>query len=178
MKTKPPAVAANPDVFRYLRIAIWGLMILLAVGAVPTWRMMQANYGPMSVTFSQCEICGQSRSVEMICGRRVRDEITPTDHSRWLATFASADHQHVWAIGSSTHRHAWFGSQIIACGGNSVLGTIHAQRSQLSEEECRQLVEKYHELIRSPADAQDRHQQVADFAKAVHADPESLLDDR
>jgi hypothetical protein len=175
MKAKPAATAAHPGSYRYVWIALAVLLILLAVGALPTWRMLQANYGPMSATFSQCEICGQSRSVATICGRRVRDEISPTDHSKWLATFVPANHKHVWVAASSTHREEWFGSTVIACGIGGILPAIHAQRSKISEDECRQLVEKYHELLRSPIDGKDRYEQVNDFARAMREDPESLL---
>lgn len=175
MKPKAAESATHPDRMRYLRWIAAGMAITLALLLGLSWPAFAARFGPMHGEFSQCQICARHRNMEVVCGRKVKDEITTTKDSDWIDTFVPPSHQHVWQVISSASRRAWFDGGEIACGKGGPLSVICSRRAQLGEDTCRQLVLRFHELVRHPAPAMDRYKQYDEFARAVSDDPGSLL---
>ena len=138
------------------------------------WGKISEAFGPMEQDESYCLICYRDRVEKWVCGSKTRNDITSNEYSDWVDSFASPDHEHVWAGCTTYHRARWFGPTSIGCGGVATIPRMFEQRDRLGESESQQLVLKYHSLIKQQSPQID-FDELARFVDVVVQDPDSLL---
>ena len=151
--------------------AVCAIVVLIAL----FWERISDSFGPMQQDESQCLVCQRNRVEKWVCEKKVSDSISSNQYSNWIDSFVPTSHSHVWLVHTDYYRGHWFGPKSIGCGGVSVIPQIFEQRNTLGEQEARQLVAKWHELVTSPTFSNSL-KEMDEFMNAVVRNPESLLE--
>ena len=123
--------------------------ILFIIGSLLTLIIVTFLFGPYSYRHETCLFCGMSKDTRKHCGVTISQKEKHTPISEWVLSLYPEHKKHIYTFGSGSSRSKWFGYDVAADGGLSLVWIYHLHQFG-KEEEAHKWLKKWHEILKLP----------------------------
>lgn len=123
--------------------------VLFIIGSLLTFIIVTFLFGPYSYRDETCLFCGMSKDTSKHCGIIIWQKEKHTPMSEWFFSLYPDHKEHIYTFSSGTWRSKWFGYNVTADGGLSLVWIYHLHQFG-KEEEARKWLTKWHEVLKLP----------------------------
>ncbi|MFT5095418.1 MAG: hypothetical protein ACI93T_004265 [Porticoccaceae bacterium] len=125
------------------------LAAAMAYGAAIAYPIAVERGAPYQITYSECLICGRSRTIERRWKASPKETIVANPNSVWMQPKIDDEHDHWWVGSSSEGRSNWFDDSYISCGGGiGGVSSPHDLATKRGDDVARPFVVQYLGLLK------------------------------